>query len=315
MRVKILANAIRRRVRRGVVVQLRRIGLAAIALSGLLGADGTIARAADLKVDFDFARQVAYKDITPPERIKQYPDERLICVKLPISVRFAGFASGEVEDINIEVDGSAADLRVDSFCPTTVLASDAMTIESTTSTKNSRSLGGTLGGAIPVPVGAIVAQITPTIKADASKSDEETEKIRRLPPKQPIVVSGTFAEGHGVFFKYKQSTQTSFEGVKELEIKFVAPTNWKVGSLRVTCVARGHHTVMWVDQPTIFGKTVEIVSLYPEGNTVRREAAERQTKAAETQTKDSSVRKASFFDEAASGAKRAAKAAFAGVAL
>ena len=72
---------------------------------------------------------------------------------------------------------------------------------------------------------------------------------------------------------------------------------------------------MWIDQPTIFGHAVEVVSLYPEGNTVRREAAERQTKAAETQTKDSSVRKASFFDEAANGAKRAAKAAFAGVAL
>jgi hypothetical protein len=284
-------------------------------MSLLFGVSSAGARAADLKVDFDFARQVAYKDITPPDRMKQYPDERLISVKLPISVRFAGFASGEIEDINIEVDGSAANLRVESFCPTTVLASDAMTIESTTSTKNSRSLGGTLGGAIPVPIGAIVAQITPTVKADASKSDEETEKIRRLPPKQPIVVSGTFAEGHGVFFKYKQSSQTSFEGVKELEIKFVAPTNWKVGSLRVSCVAHGHRTVMWVDQPTIFGHTVEIVSLYPEGNTVRPETAERQTKAADSQAKDSSVRKASFFDEATNGAKRAARAAFAGVAL
>src|SRR5882672_1925756 len=115
-----------------------RRGFGLFAMSVMFGANVAIARAAKLKVDFDFARQVSYKDITPPERLKQYPEERLICVKLPISVRFAGFASGEVEDINIEVDGSAADLRVDSFCPTTVLASDAMTIESTTSTKNSR---------------------------------------------------------------------------------------------------------------------------------------------------------------------------------
>jgi hypothetical protein len=283
-----------------------------IGLTGVVHAD---ARAADLKVDFDFARQVSYKDITRAERLKQYPDERLISVKLPISVRFAGFADGEVEDINIEVDGTAAGLRVESFCPTTVLASDAMTIESTTSTKNSRSLGGTLGGAIPVPVGAIVAQITPSLNANATKSDEDTEKIRRLPPKQPIVVSGTFAEGHGVFFKYKQSSQTSFEGVKELEIKFVAPATWKAGDLRVACVARGHHTVMWVDQPTIFGRAVEVVALYPEGNAARREAAERQTKAIDARASESTVRKASFFDEAASGAKRAAKAAFAGVAL
>jgi hypothetical protein len=294
---------------------LMRRCLSLFAMSLMFGTNDATARAAELKVDFDFARQVSYKDITPADRAKQYPDERLVCVKLPISVRFAGFASGEIENLDIEVDGSAADLRVDSFCPTTVLASDAMTIESTTSTKNSRSLGGTLGGAIPVPVGAIVAQITPSVKADATKSDEATEKIRRLPPKQAVVVSGTFAEGHGVFFKFKQSSQTSFEGVHELEIKFVAPANWKGGSLRVSCVARGHHTVIWVDQPTIFGRAMDVVTLYPEGNTVRREAAERQTKAVESQAEDSSVRKVSFFDEAANGAKRAARAAFAGVAL
>jgi hypothetical protein len=302
MGVTILTNAVRR-------------PLGMIAMVWLASAVNVGARAAELKVDFDFARQVSYKDVTPPERAKQYPEERLVSVKLPISVRFAGFASGEIENLDIEVDASAAGLRVDSFCPTTQLASDAMTIESTTSTKNSRSLGGTLGGAIPVPVGAIVAQITPSVNANATKSDEETEKIRRLPPKQAIVVSGTFGEGHGVFFKIKPSSQTSLEGVHELEIKFVAPTNWKGGSIRVACAARGHRSVMWVDQPTIFGRALETVSLYPEGNTVRREAAERQTKAADLHTEESPVHKASFFDEAANGAKRAARAAFAGVAL
>jgi hypothetical protein len=281
----------------------------------LFSAAGANAHAAELKVDFDFARQVSYKDVTCAERAKEYPEERLISVKLPISVRFAGFAEGEVEDINIEVDGSTAGLRVESFCPTTQLVADAMTIETTTSTKNSRSLGGTLGGAIPVPVGAVIAQITPTVKADATKSNEATEKIRRLPPKEPLVVSGTFAEGHGVFYKLKPSSQTSLEGVHELEIKFVAPTNWKVGSLRVTCVARGHRSVFWTDQPTIFGRAAEIVSLYPEGNTIRREAAELKAQAANKAAADSAVHKASFFDEAANGAKRAAKAAFAGVAL
>ncbi|HEY4234841.1 MAG TPA: hypothetical protein VGM76_15520 [Lacipirellulaceae bacterium] len=289
--------------------------LGAVVMVWLIGAVHVGAHAADLKVDFDFARQASYKDVTPTDRAKQFPDERLLSVKLPISVRFAGFASGEIENLDIEVDGSTAGLRVESFCPTTQLVSDAMTIETTTSTKNSKSLGGTLGGAIPVPIGAIVAQITPSLNANATKSNEDTEKIRRLPPKEPIVVSGTFAEGHGVFYKIKPSSQTSLEGVHELEIKFVAPATWKGGSLRVSCVARGHHTVMWVDQPTIFGRAVEAVALYPEGSTVRRETAERPTKTVDSRTTESPARKASFFDEAADGAKRAAKAAFAGVAL
>jgi hypothetical protein len=274
----------------------------------LIGTVNIGASAAELKVGFDFARQVSYKDITPADRAKQYPAERVVSVKLPISVRFAGFVEGEVEDINIEVDGSAAGLCVESFCPTTQLVTDAMTIETTTSTKNSRSLGGTLGSAIPVPVGAIVAQIAPSVSANATKSNEATEKIRRLPPKEPLVVSGTFAEGHGVFYKIKPSSQTSLEGVHELEIKFIAPTNWKGGSLRVTCVARGHRNVFWTEQPTIFGRAVENVALSPEGDAVRNEAPERHAA-------DSAVHKASFFDDVADGAKRAVKSAFAGVSL
>jgi hypothetical protein len=214
------------------VPSLRR-SLGVIALCWLATAG---ANAAELKVEFDFARQISYKDITPADRAKQFPDERIIAVRLPISVRFHGFVDGEIESVDVEVDGCSAGLRVQDFCPPTTLASDAMTIESTVSTKNSKSLGGTLGGAIPVPVGAIVATITPSANATTTKSDEQTEKIRRLPPKQPIVVSGTFAEGHGVFFKFKPSTQTSFEGVHDLEIKFIAPTDWKVGSLRVSCI-------------------------------------------------------------------------------
>jgi hypothetical protein len=315
MGVMNLANAIRRRVRRVIVVQLCRIGLGAVALSGLLGANCPSARAAELRVDFDFARQVAYKDVTPADRAKQFPDERIVSMKLPISVRFAGFANGEVENLDIEVDGSAAGLRVDSFCPPTTLASDAMTIETTTSTKNSKSLGGTLGGAIPVPVGAIVAQITPSINANATKSNEDTEKIRRLPPKEAIVVSGTFAEGHGVFFKIKPSTQTSLEGVHELEIKFIAPTSWKGGNIRVACIARGHRTVMWMDQPTIFGRAIENVTLCPDGSTVRHEVAELHAAEEKPPTAELPVHKASFFDSAASGAKRAAKAAFAAIEL
>jgi hypothetical protein len=295
-----------------VLAILFRRQLGAIALCSLAAVG---ANAAELKVDFDFSRQVSYKDVTPAERAKQFPDERIVEVKLPISVRFAGFANGEVENLDIEIDGSAAGLRVDGFCPTTTLASEAMTIESTTSTKNSRSLGGTLGGAIPVPIGAIVAQVAPSVNANATKSDEQTEKIRRLPPKEAIVVSGTFAEGHGVFFKFKPSTQTSFEGVHELEIKFVAPTSWKGGSIRVACIARGHHTVMWMEQPTIFGRALDNVTLCPDGSTVRHEVAERQAEDAKSKTADSPVRKASFFDEAASGAKRAAKAAFTAVEL
>jgi hypothetical protein len=244
--------------------------------------------AAGLDVNFDFARVAEYREATPPERAAQYPSERLITVKLPISVRFQGLAQGEVEHLDIEIDGSLAGLRVASFSPTTQLAAEAVAVETITKTTRDRSLGATLGAAIPVPIGAVGAELKPAVSAGMASGKQATEKVKRIPPKRPVVVSGTFGEGRAVFFKFKQSSQTSFEGVHELEITFVAPADWRGGGVRITCTARGHRPVLWMDQPTVFGQVDDVIELYPEGNVKLRDAAARRAEAATT-SEDSST--------------------------
>jgi hypothetical protein len=242
----------------------------------LASAGSSTALADGLQVSFDFARVAEYIEATPSERLKHYPAERLITVRLPISVRFQGFAEGEVEHLDIEIDGAPAGLRVASFSPTTQLASEAVAVETITKTSKERSLGATLGAAIPVPVGPITAEIGPSVSGGMTSGNEETEKIQRIPPKRPVVVSGTFAEGQAVFFKFKQSTQTSFEGVHELQVTFLTPTEWRGGEVRVTCTARGHRPVLWTTQPTVFGRVAETIQLYPAGNLRLRDAAMRR---------------------------------------
>ena len=80
-------------------------------------------------VSFDFARLVEYRDVTPAERLERAPHERLIEMKLPISVRFQGLAVGEIEHLDFEIDGTAAGIRVESFSPATELAADAVSVE------------------------------------------------------------------------------------------------------------------------------------------------------------------------------------------
>ena len=94
-------------------------------------------------------------------------------------------------------------------------------------------------------------------------------------------MSGTFAEGRGVFFKFKQSSQTSFEGVHELEVTFAVPAAWQAGGVRVSATARGHKPRLWMDQPTVFGQVTTVVELYPEGDYTLRKAATRRLEAAE----------------------------------
>lgn len=224
-------------------------------------------------VEFDFARSADCRDVTPVERTDQYPEQRLIEMTLPVSVRFRGIAAEDVDELDIEIDGSPAGLQVFDFSPDTQLASDIeCTIESTTTVKRDRSLDGSLGGTIPVPVVDAVAHITPSINAAISRGETATEKLRRLPPKYAVVVSGTSSAGRGVFFKLKRSSQTSLEGVHELAVTFVVPANWQRGKVLVGCSARGSRKLFWIDKPATLGRAASEVHLATAGSAASNRA-------------------------------------------
>lgn len=222
----------------------------------------TIAMAAPY-VEFDVAPIAECRDITPTARILQHPAERLIEVKLPVSVRFHGASMDDVDELAIEINGASAGLRVHDFAPETKMFSDVShEIETTTTTKKTRSLDASLGGTLPVPgVSDAVAHLTPSISGGLSDCDTATEKINRLPPKHAVVVSGTSLEGRGVFFKLKRYSQTSLEGVHELVVTFVAPTAWQRREIQVDCAARGERKMLWMKQDATIGRTSRMVQL------------------------------------------------------
>jgi len=249
-------------------------------------------------VEFDFARTAECRDVTPPARFEQYPHQRLVEFTLPLSVRFSGLPMDDVDELDIEISGASAGLSVYDFAPATQLASDiAREIETTTTTKRARSLDGTLGGSLPVPYAEIVAHVSPSINAGMSSGETTTEKLKRLPPKHAIVVSGTSSEGRGVFFKLKRSSQTSLEGRHLLAVTFVAPAGWRGGGVQVACDARGQRKMFWIKQPATLGSEGDMVRLYLTGRgTVRRVAKPIIT---ETALKSRSKRSNSKLDEVA----------------
>jgi hypothetical protein len=217
---------------------------------------------AGASVEFDVAPTAECRDVTPTERIKQYPNQRLIEVTLPVSVRFRGVSMDDVDELAIEVNGASAGMRVHDFAPATQLFTDiSHEIESTTTTKKARSLDGSLGGTIPIPGADAVAHLTPTISAGIAGCNTETEKSSRLPPKHAVVVSGTSSAGQGVFFKLKRYSQTSLEGSHELTVTFVAPRAWRWSEIRVDCAARGEQKVLWMKQSGTIGQTTRLVQL------------------------------------------------------
>ena len=215
-------------------------------------------------VEFDIARAVECRDVTPRERVMQYPMQRLIEVSLPVSARFNEVSREDVDEINIEVIGANAGLRVQDFAPATQLASEiTREIETTTTTKHARSLEATLGGKLPIPGAEAAAHLTPSISGGLSGCETATEKINRLPPKDVVVVSGTYSEGRGVFFKLKRTSQTSLEGVHELAVTFVAPRAWTSVALQVKCTALGQRKMLWMKQSATLGEADRYVQLIP----------------------------------------------------
>ena len=225
-------------------------------------------------VEFDFARSVECRDVTPAERVMQYPSQRLVELSLPISVRFRDVPLDNVDELTVEINGPPTGMRVYDFAPATQLTSDIVEpIETTTTNKSARSIDGSLGGALPVPYAAEIAHVTPSINAGISKGETTTQKLNRLPPKHAVVVSGTSSEGRGVFFKLKPSSQTSLEGVHDLAVTFVVPAGWRGGEVHVGCSAGGQRKVLFIKQSATLGSEGSMVRLYLAGRgSVRRVA-------------------------------------------
>lgn len=217
-------------------------------------------------VAFDFARSIECRDVVAApiaDSQDPYTRPRLVEFALPLSVRFNGLSPEDVDELDVEINGAVAGLRVYEFSPQTQLASDIeKPIETTTTTTRARSLDATLGGELPLPYAEGVAHVAPSLSAGLSGTKTAVEKLHRLPPKHAVVVSGTSSEGRGVFFKLKRSSQTSLEGVHVLAVTFVVPAEWRGGDVRVGCTARGRRKVLWLKQEATLGGGVATVRLF-----------------------------------------------------
>jgi hypothetical protein len=231
-------------------------------VAAIIAVAPTLTAQAGPGVEFDFARTAECRDVTCGDCTLSNPTERLIEVTFNVSVRFRGVSPADVDEIDIEISGAPAGLKVASFSPATRLASDlTQPIETTTTTRLTNSLDATLGGTLPTPYSELVAHVTPSLTASTSKNESATEKVSRLPPRHAVVVSGTSFEGRGVFFKLKRSTQTSLEGVHPLTVTFSVPVDWQPGTVRVFCAARGQRKILLLKQPATLGRAAGEVRL------------------------------------------------------
>ena len=202
-------------------------------------------------VYFDLPSRLVAHEVVDAEVPSHF---RLIEVSVPISARVVKGDVAGVQEISIEVDAGRGRLLVHDFAPQTTLGTElAGDIQVTTTNEKAYSFEASLGGQSPVPLGDVIAQVTPSISAGKKDRHAETQSTSRLSPKKPLVVSGTINEGHGTFFQLRPSSQTTLEGQHSLSLVLRVPDDWVLGELEVRCCARGERQFLWFDQPQVWG--------------------------------------------------------------
>lgn len=227
------------------------------------------------RLEFDFGRAVACQVLPTDLESEDFAEEKLIQFSLPISVQLLSGDIAQAEAIRIELTDHDKRMLVHDFAPQTRLESQhTEAILRTESTEDSHSLSATLGGEAPVPVGDLVAHVTPSVSGALGKRDAVTQTERLLPPKQVVVASGTKHNRHGVFFQLRPTPQTTLEGQHEVTVTLRVSKRWRGDTLRVELSAQGNEKFLWMERETTFAKKTADIALYLTGDREARLAAE-----------------------------------------
>ena len=183
---------------------------------------------AEEPVEFDAPAMVAMRSVDQGQTSHLQP----VRLEVPVSLLLRA-ENLQLEEFLVAVYWSSEAHQVDSFAPNTSLGSDIEgVINIQKSTSNNASFGLDAQGGYAEFVGL-------KGKLNLGTTTGESRSYQQRPKMQLLATSGTIKRGTGVFYKFKNSDQTTLEGTQVLTITFLVPQSWRAGLLRVDCQAKG----------------------------------------------------------------------------
>tara|TARA_Y100001933_G_scaffold250893_1_gene287759 strand:- start:834 stop:1751 length:918 start_codon:yes stop_codon:yes gene_type:complete len=243
------------------------VSLAALLLPLLAGA----AAAEDPEVQFDCDPVVVCRDITPVDFSLSNPDEKIIEATVRVSTRMTAGATSDLTELIYEIQSPLG--RIHNFSPRTELSSEYVEpIQIVKTVDKNNTIGGSVNGTMSAPL-PLPASAHPVASLGRNEHDSIREEMRRMPAKKPLIVSGTFGQRQGVFFKFKQSNQVSLEGVQAITCSFIVPRKWRGDYLLLSCRADGERTRYFIKGIYPCGESRFVVGLFLEGDREAKQAA------------------------------------------
>ena len=216
---------------------------------------------ADRHTSFDVPATVEGCDVSGPDYQFQYPGQRLIQIEVPCSVRIQCDADRVVDELAIEVQGLFPGFEVIGYAPNTQMATD---IEGLVAVEDKKEKNHGLA----IDVGGRLDGFS-ALNATAKMGDHSSllQRYSQMPEQQLLSTSGTMKRGAGVFYKFRQNSQTTLEGTHRLVLTVRLPVTWRGGLIRVDCRASGaKQSLIGGEESYVAGGQAFVVAVYLKGD-------------------------------------------------
>lgn len=208
------------------------------AISSLFGLGSLIfcSAAAIAQVAYDVNPSVVARDIAYSGLLSQMPNSRMVEVQLDVSALFKPGETAKVTEYTIKVTSRHEDVQVADYSPRTELQSDVMGPMQVTQDAD-RVREASIRGAGGYPgAGSVYGY------AYGHDNSREVIVYAKKPAMELATASGTLERRRGVYFKVKESSQTTLEGARPLKIVFEVPKEWRADLLDITIDTVGHES-------------------------------------------------------------------------
>jgi len=185
------------------------------------------------QVAFDVNQVAAARNTGSVGLLNQMIDSKLVDVQLDVSALFTPGDTAVITEYTVRVISRHEEVQVSDFSPRTEMQSDVFgTMQVSTNQDRVREAAIRGVGAYP-GVGSAQGY------AFYHDTNQENVHYARKPALEMASAAGTLERGRGVYFKVRQSSQTTLEGARPFRIVFEVPSSWRADLLDVTIEAAG----------------------------------------------------------------------------
>ena len=186
------------------------------------------------QVAFDVNPLAPARDTNSIGLMNQLPNSRMVDVQLDVSALFTPGDAAIVTEYTVRIVSRHDDIQVADYSPRTEMQSDVFgTLQVNTNQDRVREAAIRGMGGYP-GVGSVQGH------AYYHDNSHETVHYAKKPALEMVNAAGTLERRRGVYFKVRQSSQSTLEGARPFRVVFEVPYSWRADLLDVTIEAAGY---------------------------------------------------------------------------